>query len=85
MSMGALPEVRATWMEWFGKAARLNVEASQQLIRCKSVMQVAEIQRAFATTAMRNWMERSTKVLGTVQHTSKEALRPLDERLNGAV
>lgn len=70
MSMGALPEVRAAWMEWFGKAARL--------------MQVAEIQRAFATTAMRNWMERSTKVLGIAQHTSKEALRPLDERLNQA-
>ena len=80
--MEALSEVRAAWTEWFGKAARLNAEASQQLMQCRSVKQVAEVQREFATTAMRNWMERSTKVLEIAQHSSKEAMRPLDGRLN---
>jgi len=83
-SVEALSEVRTAWTEWFGKVARLNAEASQQLIRCRSVKQVAELQREFVTTAMRNWMEASTKVLETTQHSSKQALRPLDERLNEA-
>lgn len=43
---------------------------------------MAELQREYVTTSMRNWMETSTKVLETTQHSSKEALRPLDERLN---
>ena len=81
-SMQAVSEVRTAWMEWFSKAARANAEASQQLLRCRSVKQVAELQKEYVTTAMRNWMETSTKVLETTQHSSKEALRPLDERLN---
>jgi hypothetical protein len=84
-SVEALSEVRTAWTEWFGKATRLNAEASQQLLQCRSVKQVAELQREFVTTAMRNWMEASTKVLETTQHSSKQALRPLDERLNEAV
>lgn len=83
-SVEAMSEVRTAWMEWLGKAGRINAEASQQLIRCRSVKQVAELQREYVTTAMRNWMEASTKVLEIAQHTSKQALRPLDERLNEA-
>ena len=83
-SVEALSEVRTAWMEWLTKVAHMNAEASQQLIRCRSVTQVAELQRDYVTTAMRNWLEASTKVLETTQHTSKEALRPLDERLNEA-
>ncbi len=81
-SVEALSEVRTAWMEWLGKAARINAEASQRLIQCRSVKQVAELQREFVTSAMLNWMEASTKVLETTQHSSKQALRPLDERLN---
>ena len=84
-SVEALSEVRTAWVEWFSKTARINAEASQQLFRCRSVKHVAELQREYATTAMRNWMETSTKVLETAQHSSKQALRPLDERLNEAV
>ena len=85
VSVEALSDVRTAWTEWFSKAARTNVEASQQLLQCRSVKQMAELQREYVTTAMRNWMETSTKVLETAQHSSKQALRPLDERLNEAV
>jgi hypothetical protein len=82
VSVEAISEVRTAWTEWLSKAARLNAGASQQLMQCRSVKQVAELQREYVTTAMRNWMEASTKVLETAQHSSKQALRPLDERLN---
>ena len=85
VSVEALSDVRTAWTDWFSKAARTNVEASQQLLQCRSVKQVAELQREYVTNAMRNWMEVSTKVLETTQHSSKQALRPLDERLNEAV
>ena len=84
-SVQAMSEVRTVWMEWFSKAARANIEASQQLIQCRSVKQMAELQKDYVTTAMRNLMETRTKVLETNQHRSKEALRPLNERLNEVV
>jgi hypothetical protein len=82
-SVEALSEVRTAWTEWFGKATRLNAELA-------AVHAVPEREagggapKGVRTTAMRNWMEASTKVLETAQHTSKQALRPLDERLNEA-
>jgi hemerythrin-like domain-containing protein len=84
VSVGALSDVGSAWMEWLGNAARLNADASRQLIQCRSVKQVAELQREFVTSAMRNWMESSTKVLQITQRTSEQALSPLDGRLSEA-
>ena len=85
VSVEGMSEIYSAWMEWFSKAASTNADASQQLLRCKTVMQVAELQRQFVTTTMRNWMEGSTKVLQITQRASKQALRPLDGRLSEAV
>jgi hypothetical protein len=84
ISVRAVSEIRTTWMEWMSKASRANVTASQQLLKCRSVQQLAEFQREFVTAAMRNWMESSTKVLQIGQRTSKQALAPLDVRLTEA-
>jgi hypothetical protein len=81
ISVKAASEVRSAWLEWMSKATRANVQASQQLLKCRSVQQLAELQREFVTAAMRNWMESSTKVLQINQRTSKQALAPLDVRL----
>ena len=83
-SVEAVSEVYTAWTEWVSKAARTNAEVSQKLLQCRSVRQVAEVQREFATQAMRNWMERNMKVLEIAQHSSRQALRPLDGRLNDA-
>ena len=80
-----MSEIYSAWMEWFSKAASTNAHASQQLFRCNTFMQVAELQRQFVTTGMRNWMEGSTKMLQITQRASKQALRPLDGRLSEAV
>src|SRR3954452_19305516 len=85
VSVEGMSEIYSAWMEWFSKAASTNADASQQLLRCKTVMQVAELQRQFVTTSMRNWMEGSTKVLQITQRASKQALRPLEDHLSEAV
>jgi len=82
VSARAVSEIYSAWMEWFGSAARLQADASQQLMQCKSVKEVAEIQQEFATSALRNWMEGNAKVLKIAQRTSKQALGPLDGRLS---
>jgi hypothetical protein len=84
ISVRAVSEIRTAWMEWMSKASRANVTASQQLLKCRSVQQLAELQSEFVTAAMRNWMESSTKVLQISQRTSKQALAPLDTRLTEA-
>lgn len=83
-SRQAMADARSAWTEWFGKAMRTNVETSQQLMRSRSVKQVAEAQREFAASTMHNWMERRTTMLRIVQRTSEQALSPLDGRLNEA-
>ena len=85
VSVEGMSEIYSAWMDWYSKAASTNANASQQLFRCNTFMQVAELQRQFVTTAMRNWMEGSTKVLQITQRASKQALRPLDGRLSEAV
>ena len=82
VSAGAVSEIYSAWFEWFGDAARANAEASQQLMQCRTVQQVAELQREFVTGSLRSWMERNAKVLEIAQRTSKQALGPLDGRLS---
>jgi hypothetical protein len=73
-SVQALSEVSSVWTDWFGKAARANAEFSQQVLRSRTLKDVAEVQRAFATSVMHNWMERRTAMLEIAQRTSEQAL-----------
>lgn len=84
VSREAASEVYAACMDWAEKTTRTNAEMSQRLVQCRSVKQVAEVQRQFVTSALRNWMEGRAKVLEIAQHSSKQALRPLDGRLTEA-
>jgi hemerythrin-like domain-containing protein len=84
VSGGAVSDIYSIWMEWFGTAARINADASQQMIQCRTLQQVAEFQKEFASRALRNWMEGNAKVLQIAQRTSKQALGPLDARLSKA-
>lgn len=82
VSAKAVSEISSVWREWFGNASRINANAVQQLMQCKTLQQIAEQQNEFATSAMRNWMEGNAKVLEIAQRTSKQALGPLHGRLS---
>ena len=81
VSLATISEFRSVWMDWFGKAARANAEASQRLFQCRSMKQVVELQTELMSGAMRNWMERNSKVLQIAQRSSNEALSSLESRL----
>lgn len=83
-SVQTLSEVSSVWTDWFGKAARANAEFSQQLLRSRTLKDVAAVQREFATSIMHNWMESRTAMLEIAQRTSEQALSRRKGRTSGA-
>lgn len=81
VSAGAATNFYAVWMNYVSSAARINTTASKQMMRCKSMRDVAELQTEFATSALHNMMERNAKFLKIAQETSEKALAPFGARL----
>lgn len=79
-SAQAVSELSSAWMQWFGKAARSNMEASQQLIWSRTIREVAEAQTKLAASVMSDWLEHRTIMLQIAQRSSVQALNPRDER-----
>jgi hemerythrin-like domain-containing protein len=77
-----LAETGSAWMEWARKTAALNVSASRQMIQCRTIAEVAEAQREYMSNARRVSMEGSIALLETGQRVLKQALDPLQARLN---
>lgn len=82
VSAKAVGEIRTVWTDWAGNTAKANVEAVQQLLRCTSVKQLAELQRELVAEGMRNWLDSNTKALQIAQRTSRQAVEPLEIRLH---
>ena len=80
-SARGLAEVGSALTDWLGKTVRTNTEATQRLLQCRNLQQLAEVQLQFGATMMRNWMEANARVLEVAQQSSKQALKPLSARL----
>lgn len=81
-ALKTVAEVPTAWMEWANKTARASTEASQRLLACRTMKELAETQRDIVGNALRDWMEGSSKLLEITQRASRQALRPLDARLS---
>lgn len=81
ISATGLSQLTSTWVDWAERTARLNSEATRQLFQCRSLSELAEVQRDFVTSATRNLIEGNAKLLELSQQTSKQALRPLEHQL----
>lgn len=84
IAVGAVSEMFLVWTEWFGSAARINADAPQQLMQCRTVQQVTEFHREYATSALHKWMEGNAKALEIARRSSKLALGPFNSRLSDA-
>jgi hypothetical protein len=74
-------ELRSAWFAWARKAIRANMDASQQLLKCRSVRELAELQRDLASTQMRELLDGSREVLQVAGRTAQKAIQPIDKRL----
>jgi hypothetical protein len=77
-------EFGSAWTEWVRKAAALNVSASRKMMQCKSLTEVAQAQREYVEASMRTLMEGRSAVLQIAQQASKQALNPLQARIEKA-
>ncbi|QDA36211.1 hypothetical protein E4191_18995 (plasmid) [Paracoccus liaowanqingii] len=77
VSTQVVSEISFAWMDWFGRAARANAQASRQLMRSRSLKDIAEVQKEFATSTMQNWMDRRAAVLRIAQRGSEQGPSPL--------
>ncbi len=66
----AASEMHRVWTEWFGKAARANADTTKRLFQCRSVTQLAELQKEMMAGAMRNWMDSGSKLLELASRAS---------------
>lgn len=81
VSAGAATEILSAMSEWLGNATRINAEAAQTLMRCRTPQDIAAHQQEYATTALRTWMEGNAKLLDISKRNSQQALSPLNSRL----
>lgn len=82
VSTRGLGEIGSAWNDWLNKAARTNAETARRLLQCRTLQQVAEAQRDYGSSVMRNWMEANARVLQAAQQTARQALKPLGGRLD---
>lgn len=71
----------SAWMDWAGKAARTNAEASRQLMQARSIAALAEAQQGYVSSVTRNLIEGNSALLEIARQTSQQALRPLETQL----
>lgn len=81
VSASAATNIYAVWMHYVSSAARINTTASQQMMQCKNMRDVAELQTEFASSAFHNMMERNAKFLKIAQEASVKALAPFGARI----
>jgi hemerythrin-like domain-containing protein len=80
----ATQEVGSALTDWARNTAALNVNASRKVMQCKTFADLAQAQREFVEASMRTWMEGSSALLQITQQASKQALDPLQARLEKA-
>lgn len=80
IAAGGLGEMRHAWLEWLGRNLRASARASQELMRCTTIEQLAEIQRGFVTETLDNLLEGSAQLLRISSRISEDAARPIEDR-----
>lgn len=73
-------DIYAIWMDYATTAAGINTTAAQQLMSCKSIFDVADLQRDFTTSAMRNAIARNVSLLKLTNQASKNVMDTIGAR-----
>jgi iron-sulfur cluster repair protein YtfE (RIC family) len=81
IAAGGLGELRQAWMEWFGRNLRAGARASQEMLRCTTIEQLAEIQRNFLKESLDSLLEGGAQMLRISSRISEDAARPIEDRV----
>ncbi len=75
-----MQELQHAWLEMLNHATENGARKPQDILRCKSVDEVAEIQRDLWVDGVRHAMEAGVKLLQIASRVTTEAMRPLQNR-----
>jgi phasin family protein len=81
IAAGGLADMHQAWMEWLNRSLRTTSRATQQLMRVKSLEQLAELQRSFLKESFDNLLEGSAELLRISSRVSEDARRPIEDRV----
>jgi hypothetical protein len=81
IAAGGLSELRQAWMGWLGRSLRAGARASQEMMRCTTIEQLAEIQSSFLKESFDSLLEGSAEMLRISSRVSESAARPIENRV----
>lgn len=81
IAAGGIGELRQAWVEWLNRNLRAGARASQELMRCTKLEQVADVQRNFLKETLDNLFEGSAQMLRISSRVSEDAARPIEDRV----
>jgi hypothetical protein len=74
-------QMQHAYLEMLDRAADRAAHRPQDLLRCKTLEQVAEVQRDLYLDAVNRALESSTTLLQLAAQTAQQAMRPLQARV----
>ncbi|HEY6434465.1 MAG TPA: phasin family protein [Acetobacteraceae bacterium] len=75
-----MQELQHAWLEMLDRATQRGVRKPQDILRCKSVDEVAEIQRELWVDGVKHATEAGVTLLQIASRVTNEAMRPLQSR-----
>lgn len=78
MTMGrGVQQMQHAWLEMLNQTLENAAHKPQDLLRCKSLVEVAEVQRDLYIDAVNHTFQASSRLLEMAGHSAQEAVRPL--------
>jgi phasin family protein len=77
-----LQKMQHAWLEILNSSMERATHRPQDLLRCKTLTEVAEVQRDLYTSAINHAFESSSRLLELASQTAGEAVRPLQDRMH---
>jgi len=84
VTLDGVQELRQVWSEWAAHAAQSTAQATQELMRCRTFQDFAQVQSAFLKDYVQQMMEGSAEMLRVGTRLSQSALRPIAKRRQAA-
>jgi len=82
VAAGGMTEMRQAWMDWLSQTLRAGARASQEMLRCTTIEQVADVQRSFLKESLDHLLEGSAQILRISGRISENARRPIEDRVS---
>ena len=73
-------QMQHAWLEMCDHALEHAAHKPQDLLQCKTMVEVAEVQRDLYIDAVDHALESSSRLLEMMNHTARDAVRPLQSR-----